>query len=151
MPVDSRSSIDVLQTQHFVFDAAGKLTGYFIKCNGLSSENAVIEEKRMADGMKEIVFKQPGRLSWGELTLERGITDNMDAWTWRKEVLEGGVGAARTNCSLILFTMDGSPAAQWDIVNAWPKKVDGPSFKSDDDSIGIESMTLVFESFERTS
>jgi phage tail-like protein len=149
MPVGDRSSTDVLQTQHFVFDAPGKLNGFFIKCSGLSSENAVVEEKRMSDGFKELTMKQPGRLSWGELKLERGITNNMDMWAWRKEVLEGGVGAARTNCSLMLYTMDGTLAAQWDIVNAWPSKVEGPSFKADDDAIGIESVTLVFESFIR--
>lgn len=151
MPVGDRTGSDVLQTQYFMFDAGGKMSGYFIKCNGLSSENAVIEEKRISGGNKEVVFKQPGRLSWGELTLERGITNNMDMWDWRKTVVEGGVTTARTNCSLILYDMAGTEAARWNITNAWPSKVDGPSFKSDDDSIGIESITLVFEEFVRES
>lgn len=150
MPVGQRSAVDVLQTQHFVIDFPGKLQGFFIKASGLSSENDVIEEKRMTDGIKEVIFKQPGRLQWGELTIERGITDNMDVWTWRQEVLEGGVGSARTNGSLMLYTMDGTLAAQWDFVNAWPSKVEGPSFKSDDNNIGIESITLVYESFTRS-
>lgn len=151
MPVGSRTSVDVLQTQYFMFEAAGKMTGFFTKCSGLSSENSVIEEKRMADGFKEIIHKQPGRLKWGELKLERGITDNMDMWAWRKEVTTGKVATARTNCSLILFTHDGTEAARWNIVNAWPSKVEGPSFKSDDDKVGIESVTLVFETFIRES
>ncbi|MEL6149092.1 MAG: phage tail protein [Chloroflexota bacterium] len=150
MPVGDRAATDVLQTQHFVFDAPGKMSGYFVKCNGLNSENAVLEEKRMSGGNIEVVFKQPGRLTWGEFTLERGITNNMDMWAWRNEVLTGGVGPARTNCSLMLYTMDGTLAAQWDIVNAWPSKVDGPSFKADDDNVGVESLTLVFESFVRS-
>lgn len=150
MPVAERTSTDVLQTQYFIVDFADKLSGFFIKVSGLNSENEVIEEKRIADGNKEVVFKQPGRLKWGEITLERGITDNMDLWNWRKTVVEGGVATARTNGSLILNTMDGTPAAQWDFVNAWPSKVEGPSFKTDDNNIGIETVTLVYESFIRS-
>ena len=150
MPVGERTSIDVLQTQHFMF-TVDSVTGFFIKCSGLSSENKVIEEKRMADGNKEIVFKQPGRLSWGEMKLDRGITTDMQMWEWRKLVVEGSVTAARKNATLTLLDMSGNPGAEWTIINAWPSKVEGPSFKADDDSIGIESMTLVYESFSRTS
>lgn len=147
MPVADRTS-DVLQTQYFGFDCA-KMKGFFIKCSGLSSENSVIEEKRVSNGNQEIVFKQPGRLSWGEMTLERGITPNMDMWTWRAEVTSGQVGSARVNCTLTLYSMAGEPAASWEIINAWPKSVDGPSFKSDDDSVGVESIVLVYEAFKR--
>lgn len=150
MPVSDRTT-DILQTQYFGFDAAGKMKGFFMKCSGLSSENAVIEEKRVSNGNQEIVFKQPGRLSWGEMTLERGITANMDMWTWRDEVVTGKVGTARVNCTLTLYDMQGNPAATWTITNAWPKSVDGPSFKSDDDNVGVESIVLVYESFKRLS
>jgi len=133
-----------------MFEAGGKMTGFFMKCTGLNSENDVIEEKRMSQGFQEVVFKQPGRLKWGAMTLERGITDNMDMWMWRDEVITGGVTSARVNCTLTLLTMAGQPAAQWDITNAWPSKLDGPSFKTDDNNIGIETVTLVYEAYERT-
>lgn len=151
MPVGDRLGVDVLQTQHFMFEAGGMMTGFFMKCTGLSNENEVIEEKRMAQGFQEIVFKQPGRLNWGTMTLERGITNNMDMWTWRNLVITGGVTAARVNCTLTLLTMAGQPACEWNVTNAWPSKLDGPSFKTDDNNVGIETVTLVYESFERTS
>ena len=87
-------------------------TSYFTEISGMGSENEVAEQKVVKDG-KEIVLKIPGRLKWGDITLKRGITSNMDLWSWRKMIEDGDVKGARTNGSVIMFDQVGSEVARW--------------------------------------
>ena len=61
-------------------------------------------------------------MKWNNITLKRGITDDMDMWKWRKLVEEGKVDEARKNGSIVLFNQHGKEIARWDFVNAWPAR-----------------------------
>lgn len=49
-----------------------------------------------------------------------------------------------------MYDRDYKPAAKWDLINAWPTKVTGPSFKSDSNEYGVEEVTLVHEGMKRS-
>lgn len=135
---------DPLVGFHFQLDLGGVVAGYFTEISGLGSENEVVEHKIVEDG-KQIVQKIPGRLKWGDITLKRGITDDMDIWEWRKKVEDGMVDDARTNGSIIMLDQELTPVAQWDFENAWPSKVSGPQVQSDSNNFGVEELTIVHE------
>ena len=84
-------------------------------------------------------------MKWGDITLKRGITAEFDIWTWRKQVEDGLVDAARTNGSIIMLDQELTPVAQWDFENAWPSKVSGPQVQSDSNNYGVEELTIVHE------
>jgi phage tail-like protein len=136
---------DPLIAHHFMLDVGGKITGYFTEVSGLGSETEVIEQKVVNDKGVEVVLKIPGRLKWGDITLKRGITTNMDLWQWRKMVEDGDVAGARTNGSIVMFDQDLAEAARWDFLNAWPSKLTGPAPKADSNEIGVEELILVHE------
>jgi phage tail-like protein len=125
------------------------ITGYFTECSGVGSENEVIEHKVVDDKGRELVQKLPGRLKWQDVTLKRGITDNLQIYEWRQLVVEGKMKDARKNCSIIMMDRNYAPAARWDFVNAWPSKVTGPQVKSDDNNFAIEEVVLVHEGMKR--
>ena len=129
----------------------GPITGFFTEVSGLGSETEVVELKVMGANNQEIVRKIPGRLKWNDITLKRGITANMDMWTWRKQVEDGDVAGARTNGSIMMYSQEGELVAQWDFTAGWPSKVSGPSVKSDSGEIGVEEMTIVCEDCRRIS
>jgi len=135
---------DPLVGFHFQLDLGGVVAGYFTEISGLGSENEVVEHK-VVEGGKQKVQKIPGRLKWGDITLKRGITAQMDIWTWRKQVEDGMVDAARTNGSIIMLDQELTPVAQWDFENAWPSKVSGPQVQSDSNNYGVEELTIVHE------
>lgn len=139
---------DPLVGFHFALDIAGKVQGYFTEVSGLGSEHEVIDHKIVKDG-KEIVQKLPGRLKWGDITLKRGITAQMDIWSWRKTVEDGKVADARSNGSIIMLNAELSPVAQWDFVNGWPSKVTGPQLQADSNAFGVEEVTIVHEGIKR--
>ena len=128
----------------------GKLAGYFTEASGLGSENEVVEHKVVDDSGHEHTRKIPGRLKWGDLTLKRGITDRMDIWKWRKQVEQGKLKDARTGVSIIMMDRNYEDLARWDLDNAWPSKVTGPSLKADSNEFGIEEVVIVHEGVART-
>jgi phage tail-like protein len=141
---------DPLVSFHFKLEVSGKVDGYFTEVSGLGSETEVTEHKVVTEG-HEVVMKIPGRLKWENIVLKRGITSNMDIWTWRKEVEDGNVDAARANGSIYMFDQMLKPVAEWSFERAWPVKVTGPSLKSDGNEIGVEELTLAHEYIVRIS
>ncbi len=141
---------DPLVGAHFALEI-GPITGYFMSASGMGSETAVIDHKIMGDGSKETVRKVPGRLSWGDITLKRGVTTNMDFWAWRDQVRQGNVAQARTNGSIIMYDQEGSEVARWNFENGWPLKVSGPDMGSDDNTIAMEEIVIAHEYIERVN
>jgi phage tail-like protein len=134
---------------HYVVDIGGQVTGYFTECSGLGSEHEAIEHKVVDEKGQPFVEKVPGRMKWQDITLKRGITDNMQIWDWRKKVEDGKVEEARTNGSITMVDQELKPIARWDFERAWPLKVSGPSLKSDSNEIGIEELVITHERLER--
>jgi phage tail-like protein len=141
-------SEDPLVSFHFKLEVQDKVVGFFQEVSGVGSETEVIEHKVIKDGV-EMVVQVPGRLKWENVVLKRGITSNMDAWKWRKEVEDGKVSAARANGSIVMFDQGLKEVARWNFEKAWPSKITGPSIKSDANEIGVEELTLVHEYIER--
>ncbi len=135
---------------NFGVEIQGVVMGYFTECSGLGSEHDVIEHKIVGAQGKEMVRKIPGRLKWGDISLKRGVTANMDMWTWRKQVEDGKVDEARKNGTISMYDQAGTLVAAWNFENAWPSKLSGPSAKSDDNSVSIEELTIVHEYITRT-
>jgi len=140
---------DPLVGTHFKVDVGGVITGYFTECSGLGSETEVTEHKVVTEKGIEVVLKMPGRLKWGDITLKRGITSDMEIWKWRKQVEDGDVKGARTNGSIVMFDQSLAEKARWDFKQAWPSKVSGPTPKADSNEIGIEELVIVHEYIER--
>jgi phage tail-like protein len=141
---------DPLVSFHFGVEIQGAVVGYFTEVSGIGSEHEVIESKVMeADGHKEVVKKQPGRLKWENIVCKRGITSNMDMWQWRKLVEDGSIASARKDGTVTMFDHQGAPVAQWTFDRGWPTKITGPSVKSDGNEVGVEEMTIAHEGTRR--
>jgi len=134
---------------HYAIEVQGVVTGYFTECSGIGSEHEVIEHKIVDEKGRELVQKIPGRLKWQDITLKRGITDNMDIWDWRDEIVQGKVDDARRNGSVVMFDQSLSEVARWNFENAWPSKVSGPSMKSDSNEFGVEELVITHEGLYR--
>jgi len=140
---------DPLVGAHFEI-SVGAVTGYFTEVSGLGSESEIIEHKIMSKGVKEpLIRKIPGRLKWGDITLKRGITSNMDFYKWRKDVEQGHVDQARLDGTIIMYSQDMAPVAEWTFEKGWPSKISGPSLTADSSAIGVEEITIVHEGIKR--
>jgi phage tail-like protein len=136
----------------FGLEIEGKLAGYFTSVSGVGSENEVIEHKIVdPDTGETIIQKLPGRLTWSDITLKRGVTSSIDIWNWRQEVVDGKVDDARTNCSIIAYNQANEEIARWNLMSAWPSKVTGPEMDAGGTDYMVEDITIVHEGLERVS
>jgi phage tail-like protein len=140
---------DPLLGFNFMLELEGAIAGYFTECSGIGSEHEIVEHKVVDEKGHELVRKIPGRLKWQDVTLKRGITSDMQIWEWRDECLKGDVKNARKNCTITMLDRTYNEVAIWHFENAWPSKVTGPSLKSDDNSFGVEEVTIVHEGMYR--
>ena len=136
---------------NFALEISGVISGYFTEVSGLGSEHEIVEHKVVSANGKEIIMKIPGRLKWENITLKRGITDNMDIWDWRKQVEDGNVDSARRNGSIVMYDQQGAEVSRWNFERGWPSKVSGPSPKADSNEIGVEELTVSHEYIERVT
>jgi len=142
---------DPLVGFHFALDIQGQVAGYFTEVSGIGSETEVIEQKVVNEKGVETVLKIPGRLKWGDITLKRGVTNNLQLWDWRKKVEDGKVKDARRNGSIIMYDQELKEQARWNFLQAWPSKISGPNPKSDSNEIMLEELTLVHEYITRAT
>lgn len=95
--------------------------------------------------------KLSGLTKYGNVTLKRGLTDSVDLYNWRKDVVEKGALGARKNISLTLIDEEGADKARWDIVEAWPTKYDPSDFSAKGNEVVIETFEIVHEGVTRVS
>ena len=143
---------DPLVAFKFGLEIEGKLSGFFTTVGGVGSESEVVEHKIVnPDTGETIIQKIPGRLSWTDVTLKRGVTSSIDVWEWRQQIVEGKVEEARTNCSIIAYNQANEEIARWNLDNAWPSKVTGPEMDAGSTDYMVEEMTIVHEGMSRVS
>jgi len=135
----------------FIAKFGSKLSGSFTECTVVTAEHEVVEHKFSDEKGKQGYYAMPGNMKFGRLTLKRGMTDDMSAWKWRHEVINGEIEQARTNGSIVMIDEKGSPLAEFNFENVWPSKVSGPSANAAVNEVAIEEIELVCEKIVRAS
>lgn len=104
------------------------------------------------EGTDPTIFRKlSGLTKYGNITLKWGITDSMDLYKWRQQVIDTGAEDARKNMSIILVDEAGADKARWDIVEAWPTKYDPADLSAKGNEVAIETIEIVHEGFKRVS
>ncbi|MEO9871529.1 phage tail protein [Ekhidna sp.] len=129
---------------HFEVTLGGSAIG-FSEASGLTVENDVIEYR---DGFSPefTKIKLAGLKKYSNITLKRGIVEdsgNNEFFKWIKTTSMRKT--ERKDLTISLLNEDHAPVMSWSIKNAWPIKVEGPSLKSDDNNVAIESIELAHE------
>lgn len=141
---------DPLVSAMFSIEFQGQIVGAFRECTGLGSKNELVEYKASSEKGEYIIKKCPGRLSWNNITLKRGITDSMDMWKWRKLVEQGKITEARKNGTITMYNQQKEPIAKWNFINAWPLELNGPTTNAGNNEVAIEELVITHEGYERT-
>ncbi|MDQ3473857.1 MAG: phage tail protein [Acidobacteriota bacterium] len=130
----------------FRVEIDGIASSLFLECTGLGSEVAVIEYREGGDPTTA-VRKLPGRASFSDITLKRGITESRDLYDWHRSLLQGVND--RRNGQIILLDDTGAEVVRWVFRDAWPRKWEGPDLKATSNEVAIETFVLACESIER--
>ena len=143
------------RTFHKKFKYVVEIDGFtyagFQKCSELSVEVANVQ---YFEGGSLIPNKSPGRLTFADVTLERGATRDHDLFDWFQDVAitSSGLGlpdvAYKRNLDIVQQDRDGVTLRRWTLVRAWPVKFVAGEWDNESDENVIESVTLTYDFFE---
>ena len=129
--------MDPMSGYNFRVEIDGITRAGFKDCSGLEASQEAGTYREGTDRALTM-RKMPGLITYGDITLSRGITTDSELWTWRRTVM-GGV-PDRRNLSVVLMNNLGE--------DAWPTKWTGPSLDASSDEVAIETLELAHEGFE---
>lgn len=120
----------------------------FSEVSGLTMESEAIEYRGGSD-ITLTVQKLPGLKKYGNVTLKRGIVaaDN-GFWDWWNTIQSGTV--ERRTVTISLLNEEHEPAMTWEIQDAWPVKVEGPSFNAKGNEIAVNTLEFAHEGMKVT-
>jgi phage tail-like protein len=135
---------DPFGTFNFLVEIDGVTRAGFSECSGITMETDPIEYR---NGNEDItVRKLPGLKKFGNITLKRGFTKDKGLWDWRKKVLDGQT--ERHSGSITLLNEARQASVRWNFSEAWPRKLDGPTFNAKTNEAAIETLEIVCEGVE---
>ena len=139
---------DAIAGLTFKIEIDGQVIAQFKEVSGMESSREVIEHRENNLAGKEVIKKLPGKKSWGDIVLKRGVTDNTVVWDWHKLVMDGKIDEARKNGSIVLYDYAGGETGRWNITNCWPNKVSVTGLQAGSSDVLVEEMTLAHEGLE---
>ncbi len=113
----------------------------FAECDGLEMS---IEPKTIREGgNNREQIRLVGPVSYGQLTLRRGMTPNLDLWHW---FLTAAVpGRVATGQGLVtMWDADGTPRITFALKDCLPVRMRGPSLNARDGLVAIEELQLAY-------
>ena len=142
----STNTNTLVSAARFVISADRMTDISFSELSGITSEVEATEYVS-SNRLGVSLSKQFGRTKPATVVLKRGVDQDMALWTWHQEVL-AGQPTARRSCSLMLLDMAGVIKQTYDLINAWPSKLEISAMKAADSSASIATVTLICEQID---
>ena len=142
---------DPLIGAHFALDVDGVVSAFFKEATGFNNSSEVITHQAVDKEGRAVIQKIPGDLTWDDIVLRRGITDDKSLWDWRQKVIEGKVEQARANGSVIMYNQENKEVARFNFTKGWPSGWKGPDVNAEDQAVAIEEITIAHEGLERVT
>lgn len=114
----------------------------FAECDGL--EMTMQPKTLEVGGVNDRQIHLIGPVTYGQLTLKRGMTDNMQLWDWFAQGTRPG-SVLTAHAEVTLWAADGTPAHKFTLLSCLPTKMRAPSLNARDGLVAIEEMTLAYE------
>jgi phage tail-like protein len=123
--------------------------GRFTECQGL--EVSLEYHERKEGGVNGYTHKLPGRTSWPDITLTRGITFDNNIFEWFNAAVGSDFVASgkveRQDVGITMITPNGKRIRTWVLADAIPIKWVGPQFTNDSDVVPTEQLTIAHHGF----
>ena len=131
----------------FRLEIDGLDAGSFSEVSGFDATMDVVEY-RAGDDPAITPTKLPGLIKYGNITLKWGSSETMVLYDWLIDITEGTI--EKKTVTLTALDEEGSPAASWRCINAWPVKYTAPDLNGTSSEIAVETIELAHEGLTRT-
>lgn len=149
MPDDGYSNAQVMAAT-FLVEVDGIEIGRFQEVTGLEVEVEV--EELTEGGENSYTHKLPGRMTWPNMVLRRGVTqsDNLLEWLTKSSGEQFSANhnkLERSTAAVTLISADGKRLRSWNFDGAFPVKWRGPSFAAGSNDAAVEELEIAHHGF----
>jgi len=120
----------------------------FSEADGLEMS---IEPKTIREGGRNAgPIHLAGSVSYGQLTLKRGMTGNADLWSWFERAASDVGRGERASAEVLVLAADASTVqTRFVLEGCLPVKLKAPALSAKDGAIAIEELQIVYETLTR--
>lgn len=125
----------------------------FTKCSALEAEIAKI---LIWEGGSLVARKEPGRVTFSDVTLERGVTDDPECYRWFQDCYSAVKDTGKAspefirNADIVVLDRDRTELLRWTLEESWVTKFVAGEWDNEADEATMESITLTFTRFKRS-
>ncbi|MGE3619580.1 MAG: phage tail protein [Acidimicrobiia bacterium] len=124
--------------------------GTFREVHGLQVDVSV--EVYAEGGQNGFEHRFPGRMTWPNIVLKRGVTNSDNLFSWLQEVSGDGFAAAgnkleRNTGAITLLGSDGTPLRSWNVEGAFPVRWSGPELATGAADVADEELEIAHHGF----
>jgi len=118
----------------------------FSECDGLEMS---IEPKSIREGGNNgQQIHLAGPVSYGQLSLKRGMTDNFDLWNWFEKIQENR--SLRASGEVLMLSSARDEEVKFALTGCLPIKLKAPSLNAQSGLVAIEEMQIAYETLSVT-
>ena len=160
MPEQTEKWGNIVAAQSFLVDIDDAalennrtVLGSFQEVSGLSV--SADPETFREGGLNQFEHKRPGRMSWPNVTLKRGIVHNDGLLDWFSRTSgdgydKGSDSVPWTSVTISLVTKNGELLRSWVLDRAFPVKWTGPSLAVSSTDVATEELEIAHHGFKPT-
>lgn len=139
--VNASHALNYVTANRFYVEIGGSISACFTECSGLGV--TIEPEKILEGGVNDQQRILLGPAKFSDVTLKRGVTNDLTFWEWISKAL-GGTGARR-NVNILVFNQAGETMQSWTLIGAVPISWKAPSLTADSSTVAVEELVLAYE------
>ncbi|MBD3884257.1 phage tail protein [Phormidium tenue FACHB-886] len=136
-----KHALNYVTNNHFYVELGDSIAAAFTECSGLSVQ--IKKEVYFEGGVNEQQRVRLGHAEFADVTLKRGITDDMGFWKWASQVF--AEGKSRRNINILVFNQAGEVMQSWTLIGAVPVTWKVPALQASGNAVAIEELSLAYE------
>jgi len=114
----------------------------FSECDGLEMTMDVKTIREGGNNGRQI--RLTGPLTFGQVTMKRGMTSNLELWDWFNLMLTDQ--SLRADAEVVIFAADGeTERARFQLSRCVPVKLKSPPLSAKDGAVAIEELQIAYE------
>jgi phage tail-like protein len=114
----------------------------FSECDGLEMTMDVKTIREGGNNGRQI--RLTGPLTFGQVTMKRGMTSNLELWDWFNLMLSDQ--SLRADAEVVIFASDGeTERARFQLSRCVPVKLKSPALNAKDGAVAIEELQIAYE------
>ena len=133
--------VDPILSFNFRLMIPGVMEARFKECTGLE---VTVDAIMYTEGGSAVEHQIPGRVRYGPVKLEYGLTQSVELWNWLSSAMKPPV--QRRNVQILMLDADGmTEKVRWTLYNAWPCSWQVKPLDSASSTVAMLSLELRYE------